>query len=130
MTQKEEPGGFGPHLTVDLWGCPQYILSNLQIHFDFLNELPTIIGMTKITQPYVFPYSGLVPADAGTTGFVVIAESHLSVHSFEHKQYTFVDIFSCNPFDTTKALQEIIARFGATDYDYQIVYRGRGFPKG
>jgi S-adenosylmethionine decarboxylase len=31
-----------------------------------------MINMTSITQPYVFPYSGLVPEDRGITGIVII----------------------------------------------------------
>ena len=77
--------GFGPHLTLDLIGCPKEILQDYNLHFNLLKELPEMIGMTPITQPYVFPYSGLVPEDRGITGIVIIAESHLSVHSFEDK---------------------------------------------
>ena len=51
---------FGPHLTLDLIGCPREILSNYNLHFDLLKELPEMIGMTPITQPYVFPFSGFV----------------------------------------------------------------------
>ena len=90
---------FGPHITIDLKGCPKDILSNYELHFDYLKKLPDLIQMTPITQPYVFPYSGLIPSDRGITGIVIIAESHLSVHSFEEKGYSFIDIFSCKDFD-------------------------------
>lgn len=86
---------FGPHVTIDLIGCPKEILSDYNLHFDYLKRLPDLIDMTPITQPYVFPYSGLVPEDKGITGIVIIAESHLSIHSFEDKGYSFIDIFSC-----------------------------------
>ena len=78
---------FGPHITIDLKGCPKEILSNYSLHFDYLKMLPGLIQMTPITQPYVFPYAGLIPSDRGITGIVIIAESHLSVHSFEEKGY-------------------------------------------
>ncbi len=66
---------FGPHITLDLKGCPKEILSDYNLHFDYLKTLPELIHMTPITQPYVFPYSGLVPEDKGITGIVIIAES-------------------------------------------------------
>jgi S-adenosylmethionine decarboxylase len=81
---------FGPHITLDLKGCPKEILSNYQLHFDFLKNIPQLIQMTPITQPYVFPYEGLVPEDRGITGIVIIAESHISVHSFEEKGWCFI----------------------------------------
>ena len=75
-------------------GCPKETLSNYDLHFNYLKSLPELINMTPITQPYVFPYSGLVPEDKGITGIVIIAESHISIHSFEEKGYSFIDIFS------------------------------------
>lgn len=120
---------FGPHLTLDLISCNQERLKSLELHFRVLNELPALIGMTKITQPYVFPYEGLVPQDRGITGIVIIAESHISIHSFEVKNYCFVDVFSCKPFDTNRAIEFIVDTFEPLDYKVNIVERGVGFPR-
>ena len=120
---------FGPHITIDLKGCPKEILSDYSLHFNFLKMLPSLVDMTPITQPYVFPYSGLIPEDKGITGIVIIAESHLSVHSFEEKGYSFVDIFSCKDFDIEKAIEIIIDIFKPESYDLNIVKRGKDFPR-
>jgi len=120
---------FGPHLTIDLSGCNVDKLKDLKLHFDLLDTLPHQIGMFAITQPYVFPYSGLVPEDKGITGMVIIAESHISVHSFEEKQYCFVDIFSCKPFNTRTAIDIIIDTFEPSSYKTNIVERGINFPR-
>lgn len=120
---------FGPHLMLDLSGCKKETLSSLKLHFDYLNEIPDLIGMTKITQPYVFPYSGLVPEDKGTTGVIIIAESHLSIHSFEDKGYIFIDIFSCKPFDIEKVIKETIERFQPEDCQIRMERRGLNFPR-
>ena len=120
---------FGPHLTLDLTGCPKEILENYELHFDYLKTLPEMIGMTPIIQPYVFPYSGLVPEDRGITGIVIIAESHLSVHSFEEKGYCFIDIFSCKDMDVEKAIQITLDTFKPADYEINMVKRGKDFPR-
>lgn len=120
---------FGPHITIDLKGCPKNVLSNYNLHFDFLKSLPTLIQMTPITQPYVFPYSGLVPEDKGITGIVIIAESHISIHSFEEKGFAFIDIFSCKEFDVDKAVKIIIDTFKPESYDLNVVKRGIDFPR-
>jgi len=57
--------GYGPHLMLDLNNCNPAILDNLEACFKLLNELPERIGMTKITQPYVFRYSAPVLEDEG-----------------------------------------------------------------
>lgn len=123
----QEP--FGPHITIDLKGCPKEILADYELHFNFLKILPEVIGMTPITQPYVFPYSGLVPEDKGITGILIIAESHLSVHSFEEKGYCFIDIFSCKPFDYELAIQKTLEIFKPNSHEINVVQRGKDFPR-
>ena len=120
---------FGPHLMLDLSECDEKRINDLDFIFDFLNTLPDKIGMTKITQPYVFPYSGSVPEDKGITGFVVIAESHLSIHTFVEKAYTFVDLFSCKPFNTEMAGGLIIDAFISKRPEVHMIERGAGFPR-
>ena len=85
--------------------------------------------MTPITQPYVFPYSGLLPEDKGITGIVIIAESHLSIHSFEEKGYTFIDMFSCKEFDVEKAVEYILESFKPISYEKNLIQRGKDFPR-
>ena len=120
---------FGPHLILDLSECDEKRINDLEFIFHFLNSLPDKIGMTKITQPYVFPYSGLVHEDKGITGFVVIAESHLSIHTFVEKGYAFVDLFSCKPFDTAMARDIIIEAFKSKSPEVCMIERGIGFPR-
>jgi len=120
---------FGPHLTLDLNECNPDKISDFDLIFDTLNTLPDKIGMTKITQPYVFKYSGLVPEDKGITGFIVIAESHISIHSFQEKNYVFVDLFSCKPFDYTYAQQYLIEAFECQTPTVHVVRRGLDFPR-
>ena len=120
---------FGPHLMLDLSECDQKRINDLDFIFNFLNTLPGKIGMAKITQPYVFPYPGLVPEDRGITGFVVMAESHLSIHTFTEKGYAFVDLFSCKPFDTDMARDLIIKAFISKKPKVYMIERGAGFPR-
>jgi len=118
---------FGPHLMLDLKKCNADKLSDYGHIFDILDKLPDKIGMTKITQPYVFPYSGLVPEDKGITGTVIIAESHISIHSFQEKDYCFVDVFSCKDFDVEFAAEYLIDSFESKEYEKHIVFRGKDF---
>ena len=120
---------FGPHLMLDLKGCNPDKLSNLELIFTILSDLPDTIHMHKITQPYVFPYSGLVPEDKGITGFVTIAESHISIHTFQLKNYAFIDIFSCKDFDYETATHYMINVFESTEPEVHLVERGIGFPR-
>lgn len=125
MEGKEEY--FGPHLMLDLTQCNADKLKDFNLVFDILNDLPEKIGMTKITQPYVFPYEGLIPEDKGITGTVIIAESHISIHSFQEKDHCFVDVFSCKDFDVDFAARYLITAFESKKYDKYVVQRGKHF---
>jgi S-adenosylmethionine decarboxylase len=120
---------FGPHLVIDLKNCSKEKLSDYNLHFEFLSTLPKKIGMTPITQPYVFPYSGLVPEDKGITGIAIIAESHISIHSFEEKGYCFIDIFSCKPFDYEGVIPMVCEFFGCEEFEVTTIQRGIDFPR-
>ncbi len=129
ISPAHEMTAFGPHLMLDCRGCNKDKISDVAYVFDVLNTLPERIGMTKITQPYVFPYSGLVPEDKGITGIVIIAESHLSFHSFVEKDYFFFDLFSCKPLDVEAAKQFILEAFEVKHAEMHYVERGHDFPR-
>jgi len=125
---KEQTYGYGPHLMLDLNECNASILDDLDACFRLLSELPEKIGMTKITQPYVFRYSGLIPEDGGITGVTIIAESHISLHTYPRKNFVFVDLFSCKPFDVERAKDYIVQFFESKSPVIHIQERGVAFP--
>ncbi len=127
MERENKIESFGPHLMLDLSKCNPDKLSDYNLVFSILDELPEKIGMTKITRPYVFPYSGLVPEDKGITGTVIIAESHISIHTFQEKDYCFVDVFSCKDFDVEYAAEYLVDVFESRKYEKHVVNRGKDF---
>ena len=78
---------------------------------DFLIECPGSLGMTRITEPKVLEYKAPKAEDSGVSGFVIIAESHISIHTFPHRNYVNIDIFSCRPFDQSRATADAKALF-------------------
>jgi len=121
--------GFGQHLTLDGYGCNREHLESIELIYSFLDEYPQQIQMTKIMPPYVFKYSGLKPEDWGISGFVLIAESHISIHTFPEKDYLSLDIFSCKPYDVSLAITHIKDRFEIKKFEQHILNRGLEFPK-
>ncbi len=121
--------GFGQHLMMDGYGCDREKLMDLDWIYDFLSRYPDEIDMTKIMPPYVFKYSGKVPEDWGISGFVLIAESHISIHTFPDKLYLSLDIFSCKSFDAQKAIERIKDLFDIKKVEIKLLDRGHEFPK-
>jgi S-adenosylmethionine decarboxylase len=120
--------GFGVHLMLDGYGCDEKVLQDMNFIYNFLDEYPDQMDMTKIMPPYVFRYNGTVPEDWGVSGFVLIAESHISIHTFPEKQYLSLDMFSCKPFDTDKAVETIQKHFRIRKYEKRVLDRGQEFP--
>ena len=122
--------GFGPHLMVDGYQANYEVLSSVEAITNFLDELPKEIGMTKIMPPYVFKYDGGdKPEDWGVSGFVIIAESHISIHTFPEKEYFSLDIFSCKDFDMDKAVRIIKEYFNTDNLEIRTTNRGTEFPR-
>lgn len=94
-----------------------------------LDAYPEKLAMTKIMPPYVFKYSGAVPDDWGVSGIVLIAESHISIHTFPDKGFVTLDIFSCKDFDVEQAVDYFCQVFEPTHYEKQLLMRGREFPR-
>ncbi len=121
---------YGLHLTLDGYGCDKAKLSDLNLIFQVLDKLPAAIGMKKIITPYVIPYDGAEkPEDWGISGFVMIAESHISIHTYPEKDYITADVYSCNHFDSDKAVAFLVKAFGIREVNRNEVLRGLKFPK-
>jgi S-adenosylmethionine decarboxylase len=121
--------GFGPHLVFDGSGCPSTRLGDLGALYGLLDSLPDRIHMTKIMPPYVFRHGVAGEASEGLSGFVLIAESHISVHTFPMRRFVNVDIFSCENFDVEDALAALREAFAPRRVDWKLLDRGREFPK-
>jgi len=116
------------HLVIDGFGADETKLQDLALVFDLLDNYPGTIGMTKIMPPYVFRYTGVKPEDWGISGVVLIAESHISIHTFPDKNYINIDVFSCKAFDADLAVQFMKDKFGISDANAHVLERGLEYP--
>jgi S-adenosylmethionine decarboxylase len=102
------------HLIIDGYSDNQELLQD-EVHLHkWLEDCPARIGMNRISPPYVLRYVGPDPEDWGISGFVFIAESHISVHTFVARSYVNIDVFSCREFDTEKAIKDFQEKFQIT----------------
>jgi len=102
------------HLIVDGYSTNQKILQDMDSLRDWLETYPLKMGMTRISPPYLLRYIGSKPEDWGVSGFVFIAESHISIHTFVESNYVNIDIFSCGDFDAEKAIKDLRDKFQLT----------------
>jgi len=118
---------FGPHLIVDGSACNKEKLADRTFIEQLLNDYPDAIGMTKIGGPYIFDYQAPDPAYSGVSGFVIIAESHIAIHTFPELDYFTMDVFSCRNFDPEKAIEYIEEALEVKQMDRMLLQRGLSF---
>ncbi len=86
------------------------------------------MGMTKIAPPTVVRYRGSKPEDWGVSGYVMIAESHIALHTFPERRLIWADIFSCKEFDAAPIVDDMRHRFGLREMQVRILQRGLEAP--
>lgn len=120
---------FGQHLTIDASICNRKKLVSQSLVYDILNNLPEKLGMHKMTLPHAVKWLDPGSTIEGISGFVMIAESHISIHTFPEKDYVFIDVFSCKGFDVENAVKLLTNAFDAKKYTKKVVKRGMDFPR-
>ena len=112
------------HLIIDGFGGNPKLLRSEGLIYQILDRYPAEIGMTKIAPPRVYRYMGSKPEDWGISGFVLIAESHISIHTFPERGYVNIDVFSCKGFDSEWVLKDIQLKFELTEVSSYLLERG------
>ncbi len=120
---------FGTHLTLDGYGADAAKLGDMHLVFKSLDELPGLLRMKKITTPYVVYYPGNSKKDSGGySGFVMIAESHISVHTFPKNRFVSIDVYTCQgDLDVAKAIAFFKRIFGIREIEKHVIKRGFKF---
>ena len=86
------------HLMLELYNIEREILSNEPLVRGVLDEYPSRIGMEKVSPVHLYDIETSNPLDAGLSGFVVIAQSHVSLHAWPEYGEVDIDICSCKEF--------------------------------
>lgn len=123
---------FGYHLMVDIYNASSEILSSMERLYDLLVELPKIVSMNVLIPPLLVraesneKRGGKDPG--GITGFTLIAESHISLHSFPKRRFCSMDIYSCKEFNKDIAIRYICSCLETEDIEINFTSRGNRYP--
>ena len=117
------------HLLIDGFGGDLQNMKDEDFVYRFLDMFPSEIGMNKISTPHVTMYHGPKEEDWGVSGFVLIAESHISVHTFPERAYVNIDVFSCKDFDHEQALAQIRDIFSLDQVKLWVIGRGLDYSR-
>ncbi|HWQ60525.1 MAG TPA: S-adenosylmethionine decarboxylase [Candidatus Fimivivens sp.] len=121
---------FGEHLTIDGYEGDPEKLNDRDLVLKFLDELPELLDMKKLSTPEVYFAPGNGAKDpGGWSGFVVIAESHISIHTFPSRRFLTADAYTCkNGMDREFILDYVRKSFGLGDIEENFIRRGTRYP--
>jgi len=107
----------GEHFLVDLWQAQQ--LNDLQHMEKALREAVKVAGATLLhIHLHHFTSSG------GISGVAVLAESHISVHSWPQRNFAAFDIFMCGDTQPVKAVEVLKQYFKPQKVEIKTIKRG------
>ena len=81
----------GHHIIAEFRDCSPKLLEKVELVKPIMEKSVKESGLTKIYSKYhqFDPF--------GVTGFILLSESHISIHTWPEKKYIAVDLFTCGP---------------------------------
>ena len=99
-------GTVGRHFIVEMWGCDNEMIHDPEKVMDILHSAVKDARATVIkSASHQFDPSGV-------TGIAILAESHISIHTWPEEGYVAADIFTCGTnTDPALGVQSLIDGF-------------------
>ncbi len=107
----------GTHLIIDLWGAQN--LDDLELMEQTMREAVTVAGATLL-HIHLHHFT----PNAGISGVAVLAESHISVHTWPERNFAAFDVFMCGDAQPEKAIPVLQAAFKPSSVDVHEHLRG------
>lgn len=108
----------GTHLLVDLWDCRS--LDDLAFVEGVLREAVAACRATLLNL-YLHHFG----EEQGVSGVAVLAESHISIHTWPERGYAAIDIFMCGRCDPHAAIPVFERHFAPGTVELTEARRGR-----
>lgn len=109
----------GDHLLVELWGARA--LDDADHIRATLERAAGDAGAT-ILHSYYHPFG----EGQGVSGVTVLAESHISIHTWPERGYAAVDVFMCGQCDPQLTLPALEHGFAPQRIETRLLARGHG----
>ena len=122
---------FGEHLMIDGYSGDFDKLWDKDRVFRSVDELPEKEGMRKLVDTVIITVPPNDQKDpGGLSAYTMIAESHISIHTFPARGFVSIDFYTCR---NGLRVEEITAYFkeifDLKDIETNFIKRGTRFPK-
>jgi S-adenosylmethionine decarboxylase len=114
----------GNHLIIDGIDVEFKLLNDKKLIKNLLKELPSVVGMHTLTRPKVIRATPKKWDTGGITGFVILSESNISIHTYPQEGRFYLDLFSCMEFDVDKAVYYLKDKLKLKNFKKTLLKRG------
>ncbi len=108
----------GTHLLVEIRGAARPLLDDAEVIERLLREAATRAG-ARVVQASFHRFQ-----PEGVTGFLLLEESHISIHSWPAQGYAAVDFYTCGDADPQRAMTFLAQSLRASHVEWLSVRRG------
>lgn len=108
----------GYHYIWDIHGCDTTKISFEPDVKALLHALIAQLQLTKVKAAF----KQFQPK--GVTGFILLEESHISIHTWPEHQFAAIDLFSCKPIEASLLKPYLMEYFKASDIQFSSLKRG------
>lgn len=115
---------YGKHLIIDAYGIEEKKLKDRQAIRKLLADLPKKCGMRTVGSPVLKKIASEFYPDWGLSGFVILYESHISVHTWPNENFVAMDFYSCKDFDERAVIEHLKNYWGVNKMKIRVVTRG------
>ncbi len=121
---------FGEHITIDGYGGSPERLNDEEAISSALTELCDALQMRPLMKPLILSAPDNQLKDpGGWSAFVIIAESHISIHTFPKRRFVSADIYTCqNGMDESLVVDFFKKKFQLEDVETNFIKRGTRYP--
>lgn len=107
------------HGLLDLYGCPANLLRNPNQLKETLQQAAHIAKATML-HSYFHAFGG----EGGITGVILLAESHISIHTWPEHGFAAADVFLCGKMPLEHVKSYLCTALQATHSHWQTIERG------
>ena len=119
-TKEPVQGSLGKHVVAEFLGCNTALLEEVSFLKKHAARACELAGAT------VLSIHGHKFQPQGATAIVLLAESHLSIHTWPEYGYAAVDVYTCGPaLAPEKAVEYLAERLEAESRAVMVIKRGR-----
>jgi S-adenosylmethionine decarboxylase len=110
----------GRHCMIELWGCPAALLDDPAAVREAMLAAVAASGCTLLWEcAHRF-------SPQGVTIVGLLAESHISIHTWPEHGYAAADVFTCGERGEPEAACPVLVKMlGATRFELRTIERGR-----